>query len=313
VNSGTEAAMSGLRLVRAVTGKHKVIKFAGCYHGHVDALLVQAGSGAITLGLPDSPGVVGTADTLTAQFNNLESVKACLDSAPNDIAAILVEPVAGNMGCILPEPGFLAGLKQLAHQYKALLVFDEVMTGFRLSAAGAQGVLGVTPDVTLFGKIIGGGLPVGAYGASQAIMAMVAPEGPMYQAGTLSGNPLAMAAGLAALTQLQQHPDVYAHLNVIGQQLAEGLRQVMQAKGMPAVVNQIGSMLTVFFTAADAVTDYPTALTANRDLYAQFFWHMLAEGVYFPPSQFEACFLSAAHTADHIDHIIQAANRWKPV
>jgi glutamate-1-semialdehyde 2,1-aminomutase len=313
VNSGTEAAMSGLRLVRAVTGKRKVIKFAGCYHGHVDALLVQAGSGATTLGLPDSPGVVGTADTLTAQFNDLASVKTCLDSAPDDVAAILVEPVAGNMGCILPEPGFLEGLKQLAHQYQALLVFDEVMTGFRLSAAGAQGALGVTPDVTLFGKIIGGGLPVGAYGASQAIMATVAPEGPMYQAGTLSGNPLAMAAGLAVLTYLHQHPDVYSHLDTLGNQLADGLRHIMQSKGISVVVNQLGSMLTIFFTDAPTVNDYSSALTADRDRYGRFFWHMIHEGVYFPPSQFEACFLSAAHTTDHIEHILQAANRWQPV
>jgi glutamate-1-semialdehyde 2,1-aminomutase len=313
VNSGTEAAMSGLRLVRAVTGKSKVIKFAGCYHGHVDALLVQAGSGAMTLGTPDSPGVVGTADTLTAQFNDLNSVRTCLDSAPHDIAAILVEPVAGNMGCVLPDPGFLQGLKDLAHHYQALLVFDEVMTGFRLSAGGAQGALGVTPDVTLFGKIIGGGLPVGAYGANQKIMAMVAPEGPMYQAGTLSGNPLAMAAGLATLTHLQANPHIYTHLDALGQQLAKGLKQVMDHKGVPAVINQMGSMLTVFFTETAVVSDYNTALTSNRQRFARFFWHMINEGVYFPPSQFEACFLSAAHTADHINHIVQAASRWETV
>ena len=313
VNSGTEAAMSGLRLVRAYTDKCKIIKFAGCYHGHVDALLVQAGSGATTMGIPDSPGVVGAAQTLTAEYNDLNSVRACLDSAPDDIAGILIEPVAGNMGCVMPDPGFLQGLKDLAHQYKALLVFDEVMTGFRLSAGGAQGALGVVPDVTLLGKIIGGGLPVGAYGASQQIMATVSPEGPMYQAGTLSGNPLAMAAGLAALTHLQAHPEVYTHLEQLGQQMAQGLKQVMAKKGVPVVINQMGSMLTVFFTESIAVSDYNTALTSDRQRFGRFFWHMINEGIYFPPSQFEACFLSAAHTADHIDQIIQAASRWETI
>jgi glutamate-1-semialdehyde 2,1-aminomutase len=312
VNSGTEAAMSGLRLARAVTGKRKVIKFNGCYHGHVDALLVQAGSGVATLGLPDSPGVMGTADTLTAEFNNLESVAAALASAPDDVAGILIEPVAGNMGCVLPQPGFLQGLRTLATQHNALLVFDEVMTGFRLAPGGAQALLGVTPDISLFGKIIGGGLPVGAYGASQAIMAIVAPEGPMYQAGTLSGNPLAMAAGLATLQQLAANPAGYAALDDLTRSLAEGLKAIMQAKGVPVVVNQLGSMLTVFFTQAPAVTNYTSALTSDRSQFASFFWHMAQHGVYLPPSQFESWFLSMAHTADHIQHTLTAAQSWQP-
>jgi glutamate-1-semialdehyde 2,1-aminomutase len=312
VNSGTEAVMSAIRLARAVTGKSKLIKFAGGYHGHVDALLVKAGSGALTLGMADSPGVVGVADTLTATYNDLDSVRTCLDSAKGQVAAILVEPVAGNMGCVPPEANFLSGLRTLCDEHQTLLLFDEVMTGFRLAPGGAQALYKVMPDITMLGKIIGGGLPVGAYGASKAIMAHVAPEGPMYQAGTLSGNPLAMAAGLAVLTHLDTHPAVYTHLADITHILAEGLQAVFADKGIPVVINQLGSMLTVFFTPANSVTDYDAALTSDRARFASFFWHMLQQGVYFPPSQFESLFLSASHTPEHIQHIIEAARCWQP-
>ncbi len=306
VNSGTEAVMSALRLARAFTGRPIIIKFAGCYHGHTDALLVKAGSGATTLGIPDSAGVPGsmTQNTLIAQFNNLASVQALLEGHPGQVAGILVEPVAGNMGCVVPQPGFLEGLRALADAHGALLMFDEVMTGFRLAPGGAQERYGVLPDVTTLGKIIGGGLPVGAYGGRKDIMAMVAPEGPMYQAGTLSGNPVAMAAGLATLQALT--PEVYADLDAKGTFLAEGLREIFA--GEPVCVTQVGSMVTVFFTPGPVV-DYDTALQADRERFQRFFHAMLEQGVYLPPSQFEAWFLSAAHTQADLEATLTAARQ----
>jgi glutamate-1-semialdehyde 2,1-aminomutase len=305
VNSGTEAVMSGIRLARAYTGRTKLIKFEGCYHGHVDALLVKAGSGVATLSAPDSAGTIGTENTLLAQFNDLASVRRCLDAHPGEVAGILIEPVVGNMGCVIPAPGFLEGLRDLATAHDCLLLFDEVMTGFRLSPGGAQQCWGVRPDITMLGKIIGGGLPVGAYGASQAIMASVAPEGPMYQAGALSGNPLAMAAGLAVLKHLASNPEVYTRLNALTAQLAEGIRD----RFPQWTVNQTGSMLTVFMTN-QRVTDYASALKSDRAMYSRLFWHLIEAGIYFPPSQFESCFLSAAHTEPDIATVIQAFERF---
>ncbi len=298
VNSGTEAAMSALRLARAFTKRDKILKFAGGYHGHGDGLLVKGGSGLATLGVPDSAGVSLSyaQDTLVAPYNNVESVKQAFEHYPKQIAAIIVEPVAANMGVVLPKPGFLEGLRQLTQEFGALLIFDEVITGFRLAYGGAQTLYQITPDLTCLGKIIGGGLPVGAYGGRREIMQMVAPLGPVYQAGTLSGNPLAMTAGIETL-KLLQTPGVYEQLEAKSAILAEGVAKAATKSGVS--VSRIASLLTVFFTASPVI-DYQSAAQADKDFFAEFFQRLLAEGVYWPPSQFEAAFVSLAHSDEDI-------------
>jgi glutamate-1-semialdehyde 2,1-aminomutase len=295
VSSGTEATMSALRLARAVTGRAKIVKFAGCYHGHADPLLVQAGSGVATLGLPDSPGVTpgATVDTLTAPFNDLGAVEALFGAYPEEIAAIIVEPVAGNMGLVPPVDGYLQGLRTLTERHGALLIFDEVMTGFRVAHGGAQALYGVTPDLTCLGKVIGGGLPVAAYGGRRAIMEWVAPAGPMYQAGTLSGNPLAMAAGIATLRELAR-PGVYDQLATAATVLAGAMRDAAHRAGVPMQTAAVGSMWGGFFAPAP-VTDYAGAKTSDTARYARFFHALLDRGVYLAPSQFETGFVSTAH------------------
>lgn len=309
VNSGTEATMSALRLARGYTGRTKVLKFVGCYHGHGDAFLVKAGSGALTLGVPDSPGVTpGVAvDTLTAPFNDLAAVRDIFAERGAEIAAVIVEPVAGNMGVVPPEPGFLAGLRELTHQADSLLIFDEVMTGFRVDRGGAQGLYGVEPDLTTLGKIIGGGLPVGAYGGRREVMGQVAPAGPIYQAGTLSGNPLAMAAGLATLKALEE-PNFYRHLEEKAASLTEGLEKIFREAGRQVTINRVGSMFTVFFTPGP-VRNNEEATASDTALYAAFFRELLTEGVYFPPSQFEAAFISQAHGPAEIDRTLEVVRR----
>jgi glutamate-1-semialdehyde 2,1-aminomutase len=306
VSSGTEAAMSAIRLARAFTGRDRIIKFEGCYHGHADAFLVKAGSGAMTLGIPTSPGVPApvAADTLIARYNDLASVDALIASQSRSIAAIIIEPIAGNIGVVPPNRGFLAGLRDRCREHGILLVFDEVISGFRASAGGAQAVFGIRPDLTCLGKIIGGGLPVGAYGGRADVMSRVAPIGPMYQAGTLSGNPVAMTAGLWALKNLR--PTLYRDLGRRGAALAAGLADAAREAGVPLQVNAFGSLLTPFFTSTP-VRDYQSALAANTGAYGTFFHGMLQRGVYPPPSQFEAWFLSAAHTDAHIRKTIAAA------
>ena len=306
VSSGTEATMSALRVARAATKRDAFVKFEGCYHGHADPFLVQAGSGAMTLGVPTSPGVpaAAAADTLPARYNDLDSVARLFDRHSNRIAAVVVEPIAGNMGVVPPAQGFLAGLRVLCTRHGALLVFDEVISGFRAATGGAQQVFGVRPDLTCLGKVIGGGLPVGAYGGRADVMALVAPSGPVYQAGTLSGNPLAMTAGLWALEALT--PRLYKHLAKLTGQLAAGLADAARAADVPLQVNAFGSLLTPFFTA-QPVRDFQSALTADTERYARFFRGMLARGIYPPPSQFEAWFLSAAHTSRDIDQTVKAA------
>ncbi len=306
VSSGTEAAMSALRVARAATGCDRIVKFEGCYHGHADAFLVQAGSGATTLGVPTSPGVPSGAarDTLLARYNDLESVERLFAQNKKQIAAVFVEPIAGNMGVVPPQPGFLAGLRSICTREHALLVFDEVISGFRAAAGGAQQIAGVRPDLTCLGKIIGGGLPVGAYGGRAEIMDLVSPSGPVYQAGTLSGNPLAMTAGLWSLSELS--PRLYRHLSDLGSRLASGLADAARAASVPMQVNGFGSVVTPFFTST-SVRDYQTALTADTQAYGRFFRAMLARGVYPPPSQFEAWFLSAAHTKRDVDRTTRAA------
>jgi len=306
VSSGTEAAMSAIRLARAFTGRDRIIKFEGCYHGHADAFLVKAGSGAMTLGIPTSPGVPApvASDTLLARYNDLASVDSLLASQAASIAAIIVEPIAGNIGVVPPNEGFLTGLRDRCREHGILLVFDEVISGFRASAGGAQAVFDIQPDLTCLGKIIGGGLPVGAYGGRADIMSRVAPSGPMYQAGTLSGNPVAMTAGLWALKNLQ--PTLYRSLARRGAVLAAGLADAARTAGVPLQANAFGSLLTPFFTSTP-VRDYQSALAANTTAYATFFRGMLKRGVYPPPSQFEAWFLSAAHTDTHIKKTIAAA------
>jgi glutamate-1-semialdehyde 2,1-aminomutase len=308
VNSGTEAAMSALRLARAATGRDAVIKFAGGYHGHADFLLSDAGSGVATLGIPGSPGVPAAvvAQTLTLPYNDLDAVIAAFAAHSGGIAAVIVEPVAGNMGCVLPLPGFLQGLRDLCSEAGALLVFDEVMTGFRLAYGGAQSLLGITPDLTCLGKVIGGGLPVGAYGGSAALMRQVAPSGPVYQAGTLSGNPLAMAAGCAALDVLSDSDgQAYATLERLGGRLAAGLSAAAEAAGIACAVNRAGSMVTPFL-GVDEVHDYDGARRADRALFARVHAAWLEAGVLWPPSQFEAAFLSTAHTDADVDRAVEA-------
>ena len=306
VSSGTEAAISAVRLARAFTGRDKVVKFAGCYHGHGDVFLVKAGSGATTLGVPTSPGVTRAvaADTLLASYNDAASVDALCNAHSRELAAIVVEPIAGNMGVVPPSPGFVEALRTAATRHGALLIFDEVISGFRAAAGGAQAVFGVTPDLTCLGKIIGGGFPVGAYGGRADIMDLVAPRGPVYQAGTLSGNPVAMTAGLWSLQRLT--PRLYKDLARRGRMLAGGLADAAREAGIPLQVNAFGSVLTPFFTTAP-VHDYDSALRADTRQYAAFFNAMLARGVYPPPSQFEAWFLSAAHSDRHVRRTIDAA------
>jgi glutamate-1-semialdehyde 2,1-aminomutase len=306
VNSGTEATMSAARVARGATGRDKIVKFEGCYHGHADAFLVAAGSGALTFGTPTSPGVPAGAarSTLLASFNDLASVEQLFTANSGEIAAVIVEPIAGNMGTVVPEPGFLQGLRALCDANASLLIFDEVMTGFRVAAGGAQSIYGVRPDLTCLGKIIGGGLPVAAYGGRADLMERVSPAGPIYQAGTLSGNPLAMAAGLWSLKRLNR--GMYRKLSALGHALAAGLADAARDANVPLQINAMGSMLTPFFTAA-RVRDYRSALTSDTEAFALFFREMLKRGVYLPPSQFEAWFISAAHTARDIATTVDAA------
>ena len=307
VNSGTEATMSAIRLARGYTGKEKFIKFEGNYHGHGDSFLISAGSGAITMGNPDSPGVTkGTArDTLLAPYNDLEKVQLLIEANKDEIAAMILEPVAGNMGCVLPEPGFLEGLRKICDEEGIVLIFDEVMTGFRLAPGGAQELLGVTPDMTTLGKIIGGGMPVGAYGGRKEIMDFVSPQGPVYQAGTLSGNPIAMAAGLAMLRHLNEHPAVYTRLKTIGETLVEGIHASLERLGLPYTTNAIGSMYSLFFTERK-VKNFGDAQTCDTALFGRYFNAMLKQGIYLAPSQYESLFLSTALEQEHLDKIVDA-------
>ena len=297
VNSGTEAAMSAVRLARGVTGRRKLIKFAGGYHGHADALLVEAGSGVATLGIPGTPGITPGAaeDTLVVPYNELADVEAVMKRWQGQVAAIIVEPVAGNMGVVPPSPGFLAGLRELTQNDGSLLIFDEVITGFRVARGGAQELYGVAADLSCLGKVLGGGLPIGAYGGRRELMEQVAPAGPVYQAGTLSGNPLAVAAGLATLEALDR--EAYRQLDAAGDRLAQALRSAAAAAGVPLTINRVGSMLTAFFTAG-AVRDYASAKQADAASFASWFRRLLAKGVLLPPSQFEAAFVSTAHDED---------------
>ena len=310
VNSGTEATMSAIRLARGFTGRDKIIKFEGCYHGHADCLLVKAGSGALTLGQPNSPGVPAdfAKHTLTCTYNDIESVKEAFRHNPEDIACIIIEPVAGNMNCILPVNGFLSKLREVCDQYGALLIIDEVMTGFRVALGGAQEYYDVTPDLTCLGKIIGGGMPVGAFGGRQDIMEYLAPTGPVYQAGTLSGNPIAMAAGYACLTELTQ-VGIYETLSSKTEMLAQGLKRVAATQNIPVVVNYVGGMFGLFFTDAESVTCYQDAVNCDVARFKKFFHLMLDEGIYLAPSAFEAGFMSLAHTEEDIQRTIDAAER----
>ena len=308
VNSGTEAVMSAIRAARGFTGRDKIIKFTGCYHGHSDGLLVKAGSGAMTSGIPDSAGVPTgcTKDTLTAAYNDLDSVEELFRQFPEEIACVIVEPVAANMGVVLPEAGFLEGLRYLCTRYGALLIFDEVITGFRLAFGGAQEYFGVRPDLTTYGKIIGAGMPVGAYGGRREIMEMVAPVGPVYQAGTLSGNPVAMAAGFAQLSILREHPEYYRELNEKADIFFRKLAVAVEAAGKPCQVNHIGSLGCLFFTG-EKVRDYESAKTSDTARYADYCNYMLNRGIYLAPAQFEAMFLSMAHTTEQLDHTVDVA------
>jgi glutamate-1-semialdehyde 2,1-aminomutase len=307
VNSGTEATMSAIRLARGVTGRTKLVKFEGCYHGHGDSMLVRAGSGVATLGLPDSPGVPPALaqETLTVAFNDAGALAEVFEAHGASIAAVIIEPVVGNMGCVAPQEGYLQAVREITSRHQALLIFDEVMTGFRLARGGAQELYGVTPDITTLGKIIGGGLPVGAYGASRDIMRHVAPAGPVYQAGTLSGNPLAMTAGLTTLKRLRDRA-VYDKLERAGARLCAGLNVAAREAGIATVTNRVGSMWTTFFTS-EPVDDWASANKSDRELYGKFFHAILGEGVYLAPSQFEAGFIGLAHTDELIDRTVVAA------
>ena len=310
VSSGTEATMSAIRLARGYTGRNTIVKFEGCYHGHADSLLVKAGSGALTLGVPNSPGVpaVFAKYTLTSEFNNLPQLQQLFAQHGDDIACIIVEPVAGNMNCIPPAPGFLEGLRQLCDQYGAVLIFDEVMTGFRVALGGAQAVYNVTPDLTTLGKIIGGGMPVGAFGGKRDIMQHIAPLGAVYQAGTLSGNPIAMAAGLAALTEISK-PGVYQALTAKTTELLNGFSAAAARHGIPLTTNQVGGMFGVFFTTEKHVSNFAQATQCNIDAFKRFFHLMLDQGVYLAPSAYEAGFLSLAHSAEDLAYTLQAAEQ----
>lgn len=307
VNSGTEATMSAIRVARGFTGRDKIIKFEGCYHGHADYFLIKAGSGALTLGVPTSPGVTkGTAaDTLTAQINDIESIKELFRAHPGQIAAVIIEPIAGNMGVVPPKPGYLEALRELTQQEGALLIFDEVMTGFRVAKGGAAELYGITPDLLTFGKIIGGGLPVGAFGGKREVMEKVAPAGPVYQAGTLSGNPLAMSAGIAALTYIKNNPGLYSELEQKAEYLETGFKENHKKLGRNYSMNRVGSMSCLFFTDKE-VTDFKTALTSDTAAYGRYFQEMLKRGVYLAPAQFEAMFLSTVHSREDLDLTIQA-------
>lgn len=307
VNSGTEACMSAVRLARGYTGKDKIIKFAGCYHGHSDAFLIQAGSGAVTFGSPNSPGVTqGTAkDTLLADYNDLESVQSLVQANKGEIAAVILEPVAGNMGCIIPTKEFISGLRELCTQEGILLLFDEVMTGFRLGKGGAQEALGINADIVMFGKVIGGGLPVGAFAANTEIMGHLAPDGPVYQAGTLSGNPLAMSAGLAMLTELDNKPEVFDSLGKKTEYLHQGIASVLTDKGVPHQINRYGSMISVHF-CEDHVVDFTSSAKGNNDTFKKYFHGMLDQGVYLPPSAFESYFLNDAISYADLDKTVEA-------
>ncbi|WP_139922971.1 glutamate-1-semialdehyde 2,1-aminomutase [Hymenobacter sp. DG01] len=307
VNSGTEATMSAIRVARGFTGRDKIIKFEGCYHGHGDSFLIAAGSGALTLGAPDSPGVTqGVAqDTLTVPYNDLAAVEAVIQANEGQVAALILEPVVGNMGLVAPQPGYLQGLRELCTRHGIVLIFDEVMTGFRLARGGAQELYGITPDLTTLGKIIGGGMPVGAYGGRQDIMDNVAPAGKVYQAGTLSGNPIATAAGIAQLSYLNEHPELYDELNRITTRIADGTRQICQELGLNYTVNQVGSMFSVFFTS-QPVTDLGSAKTSDTEAFGRYFRAMLHRGIYLAPAQYEALFVSTAITDDLVDHYLTA-------
>ncbi len=310
VSSGTEATMSAVRVARGWTGRNKIVKFEGNYHGHADFLLAKAGSGIATLGLPECAGVppAVTADTLTLPYNDLEALHAIFVAFPTEIACVILEPVVGNMGCVAPAPGFLEALREVTTAHGTVLLFDEVMTGFRLAYGGAQARFGVTPDMTTLGKIVGGGLPLGAYGGTAAIMDTVAPVGPVYQAGTLSGNPVAVSAGLAMLSLLREsEQSIYTRLETIGAKLAEGLREAARNVQVPVVVNQVGSMITVFFTDTPAVTDYTGAKTSDTQRFGVWFRGLLDRGIYWPPSQFESAFLSVAMTDNDIEELLKAA------
>lgn len=311
VNSGTEAVMSAIRAARGFTGRNKILKFAGCYHGHSDAMLVKAGSGVMTAGVPDSAGVPAgcTEDTLTASYNDLESVEKLFDAWGYEIAAVIVEPVGANMGVVLPKEGFLEGLRRICTKHGSLLIFDEVITGFRLSLSGAQGYYGIKPDLTTFGKIIGGGMPVGAYGGRKDVMEMVAPKGPVYQAGTLSGNPVAMAAGLAQIRLLRDTPGFYQELHRKSHRLFTGMEEILKEAESPYQLNHIGSLGCLFFTE-QPVDDYASAKTSDTEAFARYFSHMLREGIYLAPSQFEAMFVSAAITEEEIEETLQAVCRY---
>ena len=311
VNSGTEAVMSAVRAARGFTGRSRIIKFAGCYHGHSDALLVSAGSGVMTSGIPDSAGVPEgcTKDTMTAVYNDLDSVKKLFEEAAGKVAAVIVEPVAANMGVVLPEKGFLEGLRKLCDQYGSLLIFDEVITGFRLAFGGAAEYFHVAPDMVTYGKIIGAGMPVGAYGGRKEIMEMVSPSGPVYQAGTLSGNPVAMAAGLTQLKYLYNHPEIYAGLEQKGDKLYGGLEEILKKTGKDYQINHISSLGSLFFTG-QKVKDYTSAKTSDTGAFAEYFLGMLGRGIHLAPSQFEAMFLSAAHTDQAIGETLDAAETY---
>ncbi len=308
VNSGTEATMSAVRLARAYTGRDKVVKFDGCYHGHADSFLVKAGSGLATLGIPASPGVPAdlTKHTISLPYNDLKAVEETFASIGNEIACVIVEPVAGNMGVVLPEEGFLEGLRKITKQYNSLLIFDEVITGFRVSLGGAQAYYGIEPDLTCLGKIIGGGLPVGAYGGKKEIMTCIAPEGQVYQAGTLSGNPLAMAAGVATIRILQR-PGVYEALEEKTKKLTAGIKQAAEEAGINLQINQIGSMFSLFFEPEVPVKDYASVLKTNADMFVKYFYGMLKRGIYLAPSAYEASFVSLAHSDEDIEKTIEGA------
>ena len=306
VNSGTEATMSAIRVARGFTKRNKIVKFEGCYHGHADFFLIKAGSGALTFGVPTSPGVTeGNAkDTLVADFNKIESVKKLISENKNEIAAIIIEPIAGNMGVVPAEKSFLEELRQICNEEKIVLIFDEVMTGFRVAKGGAQEIYGIQPDLTTFGKIIGGGLPVGAYGGKAEIMSLVAPAGPVYQAGTLSGNPLAMSAGHSALSYIKNHPEIYQQLEMKSRKLEEGMKKNLKEAGKNFTINRVGSMMTLFFTERE-VKYYDDAISSDTKLFANYFQEMLIQGIYLPPAQFEAFFISTAHSDDDINKTIE--------
>lgn len=313
VNSGTEATMSAVKLARGYTGKNKIIKFAGCYHGHFEGFLVEAGSGVMTAGIPGSAGVPKESiiHTVIANYNDIDSVKALFEKYSDDIACIIIEPVAGNMGVIPAEKEFLLELRNLCDEYKSLLIFDEVMSGFRVAYKGAQSIYGIVPDLVTYAKIMGGGLPCGAYGGKKEIMELLSPMGPVYQAGTMSGNPVVMAAGYETLTKLYNNPSQYAHMEKLSEKLQKGLLEIAKEKGIPMVVNRCGSMLTAFFTKKSEVKTFEDAKTCDASLFAKYFEHMIKSGINIAPSQFEAIFLCVKHTEKDIEKFLEAFNSFK--